>query len=287
MTSVGRAIIKLAAVPVLAGTIVFLYFSFQGRLSLAADIDILGWPVHLYSFFMAAGILAGYFLSRRQALRLGFSEKIFDTAILASLLFGLAAARLFFVAAHWSDNFSAHSQDIVKFWQGGLSIYGGLLGGLFALVIVRRRYKFSLWKILDALALALPVAQAIGRFGNFFNQEAFGPPTALPWRMYVDPAHRPADFANDSFFHPVFLYESLGLMVIFFILRLAANKAKSPGMIFAWYAVLAGSLRVALETLRLDALILSGLKISQVAAIVLMVSGSVILILKGHAGESG
>ncbi len=245
-----------------------------------AFIYFLGLPIRFYSLTLALGILAGYLVARQRIIQQGQSKENFDATILLSLILGFLGARLFFVIGHWPA-FSQNFSDVLKIWQGGLAFYGALLGGGLGLLIFYYWHKFPVWKTLDALALGLPLAQAIGRFGNFFNQEAYGAPTRLPWRIYIDPAHRLVGFEDFSFYHPTFLYESLGLLLIFlFLCRLANKSHLAPGLIFATYAFLSGGLRFLVEFIRLDALVVQGLKISQLAAIVLMLVGIVLLVNK-------
>ena len=249
-----------------------------------ADLFIGGWQIHLYSIFFAAALLAGYLTARQYALRQGFPEQQFDTTVLVLFLFGLIGARLFFAVGHW-DYFAEHLAEIPQFWKGGLAFYGGVLGGALGLLLVRIfSYKLPLFKFLDAAALGLALGQAIGRLGNYFNQEAYGSPTDLPWGIYISPEKRLPELASAEYFHPTFAYEALGLAVIFFILRAATRRHPPAGTIFAIYVILAGVLRFSIELLRVDALRVNDLKISSLTAIVLVVIGAITLI-KQHGKQ--
>ena len=253
----------------------------------SADIVILGWSIHLYSLMLAAGLLFGFVVARRFALKKGIAEKDFDTTILLILALGFLGARLFFVLGHWDEYFAKHVGEIIMFWRGGLAFYGGLIGGAAGLAAARLKYKYSFFNFLDALALGLPIGQAVGRWGNYFNQEAYGRPTDLPWGIYIDPSRRLAGFESYQYFHPTFAYESLGLILLFAVLFTVSRKNNYvPGVIFGTYAFFSGALRVVIEQLRVDALMLAGLKISQLVAIVLMIIGLLVLIsLRKNAGK--
>ena len=130
------------------------------------------------------------------------------------------------------------------------------------------------------------MGQAIGRLGNYFNQEAFGSPTNLPWKMFVTPNSRPAGYENSSFFHPTFLYEAIGLLLIFWLLQKMKFRVKTTGLLFAVYAIFSASLRIFIEDMRLDALDFAGLKISLVAATLLLISGLLVLLRRNrYRGE--
>lgn len=270
----------------LAVFIFFLLFAFPGKAVLGPDIFIFGLQIHLYSLFMAVGLLLAYSVSRRTALAGDFSGSKFDAITLAGLIGGVVGARLFFVLGHWPDYYRAHGNEIFNLTNGGLSFYGALIGGLVAIVLVRSFFKFSLFRVLDYFSLGLPVGQAIGRLGNYFNQEAFGSPTNLPWKMFVTPNSRPAGYENSSFFHPTFLYEAIGLLLIFWLLQKMKFRVKTTGLLFAVYAIFSASLRIFIEDMRLDALDFAGLKISLVAATLLLISGLLVLLRRNrYRGE--
>lgn len=236
------------------------------------DLYIFGWQIHLYSVFLSLGLLAGYLISKKFARKFGVGESEFDTTILLSLVFGIVGARLFYVAGHWGE-YAGNLYNILSFWKGGLAFYGALLGGLIGVVVGYKIYKFNFLKFLDVAALGLPVGQAIGRWGNFFNQEAYGKPTHLPWGIYIDPAHRLPGLEGSQYFHPTFFYEFIGLLVIFLILYKLQKKFFGLGTLFAFYAVMSGTLRLFIEIIRVDALYVESLKISALTAIVLIVLG--------------
>lgn len=237
-----------------------------------SDLNFAGFEIHLYSVFFGLGLGVGYFTALKLCRRFNISESIIDSLALALLIFGMLGARLFYVAGHW-DYYQYHYADIIQFWRGGLAFYGGLLGGGLGFLIVWLYKRFEILKTLDVLAPGLALGQAIGRLGNYFNREAFGPPTDLPWKMFVPENLRPPAFADQSFFHPVMFYESLGLLIIFLVLLKLSKFSVKPGALFGAYAITAGILRFNLEFLRVDALAAGGLMLSQVAAILFMLLG--------------
>lgn len=165
---------------------------------------------------------------------------------------GLIGARLYHVVTDW-HRFDDAPLDIVKVWEGGLGIPGGILGGVLAGVAVARRRGYDLGRLMDAAAPAIPVAQAIGRLGNWFNQELFGEPTDLPWGLEIDPEHRPEGFQDVETFHPTFLYEALwnlalaGLLVV-----LGRHLRLRPGQLFVLYVGGYALGRLWVEALRID-----------------------------------
>lgn len=161
-------------------------------------------------------------------------------------------SRLYHVATDF-DRFSDNLGAIPKIWEGGLGIPGGLLLGTAAGLWVARRHGVSAGRTLTAAAPAIPLAQAIGRVGNWFNQELFGRPTDLPWGLEIDDAHTPAGFASDTTFHPTFLYEAgwnLGLVAL--LLFIDRRFRLAPGRLFAVYVLGYGIGRYWIEGLRID-----------------------------------
>jgi phosphatidylglycerol:prolipoprotein diacylglycerol transferase len=160
---------------------------------------------------------------------------------------------------------------IWQFWRGGLGFFGGIFGAVSACVIYCRLKKLDLWRILDLLAFVAPLGQAVGRFGNFFNQEAYGLPTSLPWKMYIDIQHRLPAYWSSDFFHPVFLYESLLDLGIFLLLLRLVNKGQLwHGSVFAFYLIVYSFVRFFLEPLRADANMIYGFYSNQLLALVFL-----------------
>jgi prolipoprotein diacylglyceryl transferase len=162
--------------------------------------------VHAYGLmYMVALVVAVAIVRRRWAAR-GGTQEVVDEVAVWGFLAGLVGGRLYFLATSW-DEVPDHWWGPLAVWHGGLSIWGGIAGGTLAGLWVLRRRGADIPAFLDAAAPALLVAQAIGRVGNYFNQELFGGPTTLPWALEIDPAHRPSGYEQYATFHPTFLYE--------------------------------------------------------------------------------
>ena len=207
-----------------------------------------------YGLCIALGVVAAVAIARRRwAARGGDPEDISRLATL-SVLGGLAGARLYHMATDY-HRFQGHWLDVVKVWQGGLGIPGGILGGVAVGVVLARRRGLPASQLLDVVAPALPVAQAIGRLGNWFNQELFGRPTRLPWGLRIDVQQRPAGYEQLATFHPTFLYEALWNLALAGLLVVYERRRPNgrPGRLFALYVGGYGLGRLWVEALRIDA----------------------------------
>ena len=186
---------------------------------------------------------------------------------------GVIGARLYHVATEW-DRFSGHLFDIVKVWKGGLGIPGGILLGTIAAVVVAKKRNLDIGQILWAAAPAVPVAQAVGRLGNWWNQELFGRPTTLPWGLKIDAEHMPDGYAPGTLFHPTFLYEALWNLALAVLLVVVGRRMMTarPGRLMALYVGGYGVGRFWVEGLRIDpAKSGGGLRLNQWMAIAMMV----------------
>ncbi|MEA2380998.1 MAG: hypothetical protein QOH72_969 [Solirubrobacteraceae bacterium] len=189
---------------------------------------------------------------------------------------GLIGGRLYFLATSWNE--VPHEWwGPFAIWRGGLGIWGGIAGGTLAGLWVLRRRGANIPVFMDCVAPGLLVAQAIGRIGNWFNQELFGGPTSLPWGLRIDPEHRPAGYANDATFHPTFLYEiiwNLGLAAL--LVRLGHHRRIRPPGLFALYVAGYSLGRIGEELIRVDpAHHIFGLRLNFFVAIALFLAGIV------------
>jgi len=209
-------------------------------------------PFTAYGLMIALGVVAAVWLSsRRWEARGGDPEDISAIALWA-VPAGLIGARIYHVATDWR-NYQGRWDDVVKVWEGGLGIPGGMALGVAVGIYVAHRRHMRLTIALDAVTPALPLAQAIGRWGNWFNQELFGGPTTLPWGLRIDPEHRPAAYAASETFHPVFLYESLwNLALCGFLIWTDRKGWLKPGRLFPLYVLGYFVVRLGLELLRTD-----------------------------------
>ncbi len=215
--------------------------------------------IYWYGIFIVAGILSAFaltlVLSKYYQLN---KNKVFDL-VFWLIIAGIAGARAYHIILEF-PYYWAHPVEAIKIWHGGLAIHGAVLAGLGILFILAHRYKINFWLLASILAVSLPLGQAIGRWGNYFNQELFGRPTNLPWGIPIALANRPLGLEAFGYYHPTFLYESLGNLVIFFILLAMhkrwgkdryLSKKHSQLIVFSYFG-LYSLLRFLLEYLRLD-----------------------------------
>ena len=191
-------------------------------------------------------------------------------------------ARLYHVITDYGV-YSANPTGIFDVAQGGLSIFGAVAGGIFALVFYANVRGWPIATFLDCAIVGIPLAQAIGRWGNYFNQELFGRPTDLPWGLHVDEAFRPYGYATYEQFHPVFLYESvldIGVFIALGLLWRPLHERFRPGCIVGAYLILYGVVRVLMELLRSDPSNMIGpFRLNLVVAVLVLLTGALILIV--------
>ncbi|MBX4204827.1 MAG: prolipoprotein diacylglyceryl transferase [Candidatus Doudnabacteria bacterium] len=270
-----------ASAIVLAMALVFFVFApaFAGKIAIPSQINIGKFGLRFYGLILASGILIGYFIARKFSWRFGISKSEVDDIAFWITIIGLIGARIYYVVFEW-DLFSHNISEVYKIWHGGLSIYGALISGLIFILIYGRHKAYSMYQLLDLAALSLPLAQAVGRFGNFFNQEAYGLPTNLPWKMYVDISNRPLQFKDSNFFHPAFLYEAILNCIIFFILtKLLVGKVKSGVLAFTYLGLYSLG-RFFIEGIRLDSSYLGGIKVDQLTAIIGVMAAGIFIFLR-------
>lgn len=217
------------------------------------------WPVRWYGIFIAVGFLLAYALAEKLVQKNGLDLNYFNDLMFFILIFSVVFARLYFVGLSW-DYFKNHIDEIPKIWHGGQSIHGGMIGAILAALIYSSIKKISFYKYMDVIAVIMPLGQAIGRWGNFFNNEAFGKPVLNSIiRLYIPQEFRPSIYSNSEYFHPTFLYESFfDFMIFIFLYRKYSKWSKKPGKMFWSYLLLYSSVRFLLEFIRVDSLYLFG-----------------------------
>jgi len=207
---------------------------------------------HLYGLCIALGVLAAFWLANRRWVEAGGKPGELERPAIWAVIAGFLGGRLGYVITHTGD-FRGRWLHVVAIWEGGLALYGGLTVGILTGLWVARRRGLPVLRALDAAIPAIPLAQAFGRWGNYFNQELFGTPSTLPWALKVDPSHRPERYADFATFHPTFLYESLwDLAVVGILLRVSATRRLRPGSLSLLYLLLYAVGRFGLELLRTD-----------------------------------
>ncbi len=238
--------------------------------------------IRWYGLLIASAVLIGVTLSQYLAKRRGVDPDLLGDLAIWLVVSAIPAARIYYVLFQWQD-YAQHPGDIIAIWKGGIAIHGAIIGGTLATIIFARLNRISLWQLLDLVAPSLILGQAIGRWGNFFNSEAFGKPTDLPWKLYIAPRYRPLELLNFEYFHPTFLYESLWNLGVFIILLslffwgLKNRHRLKTGTIAAVYLIGYSLGRVWIEWLRTDSLMLGPLKIAQVVSLVAIALGLLIL----------
>lgn len=215
--------------------------------------------IYWYGLFMVTGIIVALVISMKLAKYYKVeSDTLFDLAFWL-IINGLIGARAYDVCLQL-PYYLINPLDIFKIWQGGLAIHGGIFAGLITIYCFAKKHKIYFWKLCALIVPGLALAQAIGRWGNYFNQEIFGLPTSLPWAIPIDLINRPISYISSEFFQPTFLYESLGSLFIFFILFalnfyvIKNNKLKNNFYIITTtlYVLLYSILRFSLEFIRID-----------------------------------
>ena len=212
-------------------------------------------PVRAYALCILAGILVAIWVGNRRWIARGGAPGVVGDIAVWAVPFGIVGARLYHVATDWESYFGpgADPIDALKIWQGGLGVWGAIAMGALGGWIGAKRRGIPLPPLADALAPGIVLAQAIGRFGNWFNQELFGRPTDLPWGLEIDPEFRPDRYADVETFHPTFLYEALWCVAVALILVWADRRFRmGHGRVFALYVALYTLGRSYIETLRVD-----------------------------------
>jgi len=265
---------------IVATLVVYFYFipAFAGRIFVSPVINLGFIQIRWYGIIMALAVLAGYFVARKKSWKLGISPADVDNYTFWSVIVGVIGARLYFAVFDY-QYFVSNPTEIYKVWHGGLSIYGAIIAGLIFTYFFTRKKAYTFAQLFNLAALSVPLGQAVGRFGNFFNQEAFGSPTNLPWKMYVAPQYRPAEFSQASFFHPAFLYEAIFDLFIFFVLWKMFGKSKT-GNIGLMFLALYSLGRFFIEGIRVDSVFINGLRADQIIALLIMIIAGAIIVFR-------
>ena len=239
--------------------------------------------VRWYGLLIATAVLIGVTLSQYLARQRDVNPDALADLAIWLVIGAIPCARLYYVLFEWQV-YSQRPQDIVAIWQGGIAIHGAIIGGTIATILFARFNHISFWQLLDLVAPSLILGQAIGRWGNFFNSEAFGKPTNLPWKLFIPERYRPIGLFDSEYFHPTFLYESLWNLGIFAVLiavffwGLNNHGRLKTGTLAALYLIGYSLGRVWIEWLRTDSLMLGPLKVAQVISLSAIALGLVILV---------
>jgi phosphatidylglycerol:prolipoprotein diacylglycerol transferase len=256
-------------------------------------IPFLQQPFHIffYGILITLGVVAAAFLGQAEAKRRGLNPDLVWDVLFWVVLAGIVGARIWHILTPppsmvaqgittlW---YLQHPLDMINIRNGGLGIPGAVIGGALALWIFCRNKKISFLTLADAVMPGVALAQAIGRWGNFFNQELYGKPTNLPWKLYIDPQHRVPGYQNYDYFHPLFLYESLWNVLNMAILLWVARRFEKwlkPGDILYFYMIMYALGRFSLDFLRLDASQVAGINFNQMFMVVVALAGGLFVFL--------
>lgn len=232
---------------------------------------IFGIDVMWYGILIAVGMLTALIISYKRAPRHDLpSEHVLDAALICIPL-AIVGARLYYILFHWSE-YSGNFMKIINIRNGGLAIHGGLIFGIGAGVLLCYFWKIRPFNALDLVAPAVAIAQSIGRWGNYFNSEAHGGPTDLPWAIYAD----------GQMVHPTFLYESIWCFLLFFVLLYVDNRRKFEGQTFLLYGILYSFERFFVEGLRTDSLMLGSFRVAQLISALIFLLFLIVYLIKAR-----
>jgi phosphatidylglycerol:prolipoprotein diacylglycerol transferase len=253
--------------------------------------------IRFYGIILMLGALAAAWLAEREARRRGHDGELVWDALIWVLIGGIIGARIWHIftpppsmveLGKTTEFYLTHPLDAIAIWKGGLGIPGAVIGGLIALYWFSRRRKLYFPEWVDIAAPALALGQAIGRWGNFVNQELYGAPTDLPWAIYIDPQYRLPGFQDQATYHPTFLYESLwnfGNMALLLWLGRRYKDRLKPGDLFLVYLVVYPVGRFFLEFLRLDSAQIAGINANQTLMLVVALLSAGAFLWRHRAGR--
>jgi prolipoprotein diacylglyceryl transferase len=249
----------------------------------SGTIDVGPLPLHAYGLLLAIGILVASWVGERRWVAKGHTQEEFSKIVVGTVIGGIVGARLYHVATDY-QLFTDDWTSVVKIWEGGLSIWGAVGGGAIVLAVLCWRFRMDFLDLADSAVPGVALAQAIGRWGNWFNQELFGRPTDLPWGLEIDPAHRPAGYAADTTFQPMFLYESIFNLAVFGALLWSERQFQlRKGQLFALYIAFYTFGRFFFEHLRIDeAHEILGLRVNAWVSVLLFVGAIVWFVWLGR-----
>ena len=231
-----------------------------------------------YGFLIASAVLIGITLSKWLAKFRQIDPEIISDLAIWLVIAAIPCARIYYVILQWHV-YRQYPEDIVAIWKGGIAIHGAMIGGILSTLIFATLNKISVWQLTDLVVPSVALGQSIGRWGNFFNSEAFGIPTSLPWKLYIPLMNRPTEYISYEYFHPTFLYESIWDFLVFIILlNLFFFGLRYPnyfytGTLSLVYLIIYSFGRILIEAIRTDSLILGPFRAAQVISLIMIMSG--------------
>ncbi len=248
-------------------------FEFTSPGPIALEIGSLS--IRWYGLLIASAIILGTFLAQKLAQSRGVDPETVGDMVIWLVIGAIPCARLYYVLFEWQRFQTQPWYKAFAIWEGGIAIHGAIIGGAIAGILFCKRQKISIWLMADIIMPAVILGQAIGRWGNFFNSEAFGAPTDLPWKLLIPLNRRPPELVNFSYFHPTFLYESLWNLGVFAILIFVFTRIPKIriGTITMLYAIAYSIGRFWIEGLRTDSLMVGTLRTAQMISLASILLG--------------
>ena len=249
--------------------------------------SIWGFDIRWYSVLLLIAFLVGMFFVNKEAKRFEISKDFIFNLLFWTLIVGVIGARLYYVIFEW-NYYSNNIGEILQVWKGGLAIHGGIIAGLLAIIAYTKKYNFRTLRFLDFIVPGLIIGQSIGRWGNFFNQEAHGISTTLE---HLESLHIPEFIVegmkiNGVYYTPTFLYESIACLIVFILIiiirRMRYTKVGTPT---ALYLILYGIVRFFIERSRTDSLMFVGFKIASIVSVIMVIVGVIILIINSKKSK--
>ena len=236
--------------------------------------------IRWYSILILLAFIIGYYLVINRCKKENISLTFINDLSFYLIIFSILGARMYYCVFNL-DYYSKNVLDIFKLWEGGLAIHGGILFGFITIYFFCKKKQISILKLLDIFIPALVLGQAIGRWGNFFNMEAYGSPTTLSVLQQLNIPQFIIDgmYIDRVYYHPTFLYESISCLIIFVMIIVVRNiKNIKKGQLTSVYLILYGIIRFLIEDLRQDSLMLFNLKAAQIVSILMVIIGICLLI---------
>uniref|UniRef100_A0A7C4R4H1 Phosphatidylglycerol--prolipoprotein diacylglyceryl transferase n=1 Tax=candidate division CPR3 bacterium TaxID=2268181 RepID=A0A7C4R4H1_UNCC3 len=241
--------------------------------------NLFGWQIYWYGMFFSLAFFFGFFVVIKEGKKIDKNVDHIISILFWTIIFGFIGARFVFVALNW--NFYQNNLSLIfNIWQGGLSLYGGIAGGFMFLAIYSEIKKIRLSQLLDIFTFAVLIGQAIGRWGNLFNQEYLGIPSDKI-KIYISPSNRPWEYRNQDFFHPLFLYESVFCFLLFVVLLFLrkTNRIKE-GFVFLYFLLLYSAFRFLIGFLSFEKIISGGFNLVQIFSIIIFAISILMIIYK-------
>lgn len=234
--------------------------------------SIFGIDIRWYGILIASAMLIGTLLAMKEAKRIGYKSDLIIDLVLWTIPAALIGARLYYVFFTW-DYFSQHLSEILNFRQGGLAIHGGIIGAFLGGYIFIRKHKLNFFKMADIAVPSLVLGQAIGRWGNFFNQEAHGGPVSDSFIAHFPAFIRDQMYISGQYYHPTFLYESIWCLIIFIFLSFYKRHKQTDGELLTLYLFLYSLERYIVEGLRTDSLMFGTFRVAQLVSLAFALIG--------------